>query len=210
MEDLSKQPFLLSMKQAVEKTGDLDAYETLLQEQQDAFMEYLDEHFNSEMPAPKRFHFLKRVEYEMCSIREIDADKIMGNDENFYRFWTMMIADTLRFIAIGVKTLEFQRECPAHMLAEPSQTYPSFNWKGSRNDLTEATVGIYQADVIRLNDGSRPSFALFSKFIGDFFGITYKNPYAELRKVLDRKRNQTPFLHRIIECLKKKTDDINK
>ena len=202
MENLKRQPFLLSLQQAAAQTNDLDGYETLLQEQQDAFKEYINDYFNSEKPAPKRFQFLKRAEYEVCRIFRNDADIIKGNDENFYRFWSMLIEDTLTFISIGVDTFEFQARCPAHMLIEPPQKYPVFKWAGSRNDLSECIVGLYQADVIKLQDGSRPSFLLFAKFIGDFFGISYDNPYKDIGKVIDRKRNQTPFLQRIIECLK--------
>ena len=209
MENVRKHPFLLSMRLAVSHTGDFERFKTLLLEQHDAFKEYLDEWFYSEKPAPKRFHFLKRAEYELCRLRDEEAEKIRETDEIFYRFWAMKIDDTLRFIATGVETLIFQSNCPAHMLIEASQTFPEYKWMATRTDLSEAIAGIFQVDVIRLKDGSRPSFVPFAKFIGSFFGISYNNPHDDLRKILNRKKNQTPFLNRIIERLKGKSDDEN-
>jgi len=74
----------------------------------------------------------------------------------------------------------------------------------------EAIVGFFQADVIRLQDGSRSSFALFAKEIGNIFGITFNHPHDEMRRILNRKKNQTPFLNRIIATLKGKSDDMDK
>jgi len=209
MEDLNKHPFLLSMQQAVEKTGDWDGYETLLQEQQDAFKDYLNEYFNSEMPAPKRFQFLKRAEYEVSRINRKEADKIRQTGEKFFGFWSMMIEDTLQFISIGVKTLEFQRKCPAHMLTETVQSFPACIWTAHKIDLMEAMVGLHQIDAIRLQDGSRPSFPLFAQSIGNIFGITFDDPKKEAHKVLARKKNPTPFFERIITVLKNKKTDMD-
>ena len=104
------------------------------------------------------------------------ADKIRANNVHFYRFWAMMIVDTRRYINVGIKTLEFQKTLPEHMLATPAQTFPDYKWTASQRDLMEIMVGIHQVDVIRLKDGKRPSFAMFAKFIGNFFGITFANP----------------------------------
>jgi hypothetical protein len=209
MENLRKQPFLLSMQQAVNQTSDLEGYRTLLSEQQDAFKEYLDEHFNSEKPAPKRFRFLKRAEYELCRIREKDADKIMENDEIFYRFWVMIIEDTLRFILIGTKSLEFQSNCPAHMLSEPVQSFPACIWSVNKIDLMELMVGVYQIDAIRLQDGSRPSFPLFVQAVGNVFGIEFDDPKKEAHRVVTRKKNPTPFFDRIVTLLKNKNHQLS-
>jgi hypothetical protein len=154
------------------------------------------------MPAPKRFHFLKRADFEMCNLRQKYSDKIRENSENFYQLWAMLIEETVRFILTGIETLEFQARCPAHMLVEHSQKFPSFKWMATQTDLAECIVGIYQTDVIRLHDGSRPSFVQFAKFIGDFFGITYKYLYSDIGKLLTRKKGATPFLLRIIESIK--------
>jgi len=209
MEDLCNQPFLLLLRQAVEQTGDFQGYETLLQERQSAFKEYVYEYYSSEMPAPKRFYFLKRADYEVCIIRQKYSKKIKEKDENFYQFWEMMIDDTLRFISIGVDTLEFQRKCPAHMLTETVQSFPACIWTAHKIDLMEAMVGLHQIDAIRLQDGSRPSFPLFVQSIGNIFGITFDDPKKEAHKVLTRKKNPTPFFERIITVLKNKKTDMD-
>ena len=205
MENLSKQPFLLSMKQATEQTEDFKGYETLLQAQQDAFKEYLYESCHSAIPAQQRYEFLQTAEYEVCHIRLMCADKIRKNNIQFYHFWAMMIVDTRRYINVGIKSLEFQRKCPPHMLVEPSHTFPDYKWISNRIDLSECLVGLYLTDVIRLKDGRRPPFALFAKFVGNFFGIAYPEPHDDMRKVLNRKKNSTPFLYRIIESIKSKS-----
>jgi hypothetical protein len=213
MDNLCNQPFLLSLRQAVEQTGDLQGYEALLQEQQSAFKEYLQTSCDTEMPAPKRYQFLKTADYQLSRLRLLCGDKIKEKDVDFFRVWSMLIMDTRWFINVGVETLKFQAECPAHLLTEPSQTFPEFKWMGSRNDLTEAFTGLYLVDVIRLKDGSRPSYVLFAKFFGSFFGIPYSNPHDEMRRILNRKKNPTPFMLRIIDAIRDKSakmDDLNK
>jgi hypothetical protein len=207
MDNLCKQPFLLSLKEAAKQTGGFPVYETLLQEHQSAFQDYLYESCQSNIPAPKRYYFLKNADYQLSRLRLMYGDKIKKRDVDFFRFWSMLIMDTRWYINIGVETLKFQADCPAHMLTEPSQTFPAYRWTASRNDLTEAITGFFQADVIRLHDGSRTSFVPFAKSIGNFFGITYSNPHEEMRKILNRKKHQTPFFSRIIERLKGKIDD---
>jgi hypothetical protein len=204
MENLHKQPFLLSMKQAVDETGDLDAYKTLLHEQQSAFKEYLNDSCHSDIPAPIRYQFLQSVDYEVCSIRLMCADKIRANDAFFYRFWAMMIVDTRRYINAGIKTLEFLRKCPPHILSNPAKTFPDYTWTANRNDMTEVLAGIFLTDVIRLKNGKTPSFAMLARFVGNFFGIDYSHPSQDFKIVIDRKRNQTPFLHRLIESIRNK------
>ena len=63
MVDLGRQPFLLSLRQAVDETGDLSGYETLLHEQYSAFKVYLREICNSDIPAQKRYEFLQTADY---------------------------------------------------------------------------------------------------------------------------------------------------
>jgi len=212
MINLCSQPFLLSLQQSAQQKDNHQDYEVLLQEQQNEFKEYVQNCFDSEMAAPKRFQFLRRADYELDSIHLRYAGNIEENNANFYRFWSMLIVDTRRFIAIGVDTLNFQAICPAHMLPEAVQSFPSCNWTAQRSDLMEAIVGFFQADCIRLQDGSRPSFALFAKAIGNVFGITFNHPHDEMRKILNRKREQTPFFNRIIASIKNKIikmDDLN-
>ena len=204
MMNLSSQPFLLSMQRITAQGSDLENYQSLLKEQQSAFKLYLETCCHSDIPAHERFEFLTNADYELCSVRIMNADAIREKDFDFYRFWLMMIEDTRRFIDIGIKTLRFQRKCPAHMLAESPHALPLCKWTGNKVDFSEAMVGFFQVDVIRLQDGSRPSFALFAKYFGGFFGITYDNPYTDIRRVINRKKDHAPFLHRMIECLKTK------
>jgi len=100
--------------------------------------------------------------------------------------------------------LEFLTTCPAHLLEKPSKTLPDFVWTANKIDLTETMVGIYQADVIRLTNGKRPTFEQVAQFFGNVFGISYDNLYTDARKVLQRKKSQTPFLNRIIAAIKTK------
>jgi hypothetical protein len=199
------------MEQAATQTGDCTDYETLLQKQQGAFLKYVEEWFDAAIAAPKRFRFLKTVECKLETIQLMYTDIIKKHDADFYRFWSLLITTTRQFVSIGVETLEFQSNCSAYMLAEPeqSQMFPLCKWTANRKDLMEIIVGIYQTDVIRLQDGCRPSFALFAKAIGNVLGIEYSNPHAEMQKVLNRKRDQTPFMHRIIECMKDRGDKLD-
>jgi len=205
MDNLSQQPFLLSMKQAAKETGDWESYETMLQEQYSAFKAYLYESCSSDIPAPVRYEFLQSANYEICSIRLMYADKIRTNNAQFYRFWAMMIVDTRRYINAGIKTLDFLRKCPPYLVSNPAKTFPDYDWTASRNDLTEAMAGVFLADVIRLKNGKTPSFAMLIRFVGNFFGIDYKNPSQDFKVVIDRKRNQTPFLERLIVSIKDKS-----
>jgi hypothetical protein len=204
MENFYEHPFLLSLRRTVGQTDDLAGYETSLQAQQDEFREYLKKCCPSEIPAQKRYEFLQNVDYEVCHIRLLCADKIRANHLHFYHFWSTLIVDTRRYIKLGLKVLEFQRKLPPHMLAEASQTFANFKWTSSRIDLSEVIAGLFQVDTIRLKDGSRPSFALFAKCIGELFGVPYDNPHDDLRKVMSRKKNPTPFLFRIIESIRDK------
>ena len=211
MINLSNQPFLQSLQQIADKTGNSFDYETVLHEQQDSFKEYVQQCFNSGVAAPKRFQFLKTADNKLCRIHLEYADKIKEADVEIYRLWVMLIDDARSFIAIGIDTLRFQQKCPAHMLVEeqPAGSFPLCNWTAQRSDLMEAIVALFLMDVIRLKDGSRPSFALFAKEIGGIFGITFINPHAEMKKIFNRKKNLTPFLSSMIAVLKEKFDELN-
>jgi hypothetical protein len=204
MTNLSNQPFLLSMAQAAQQTGNFSDYQTLLNEQQTQFKDFLYETCKPDIPAPVRFEFLSHAEYEICSIRLKYADEIRKIDKDFYRFWSMLIVDTRRYISIGINILNFLTTCPPYLLTEPSKTFPEYRWMGSRIDLTEGLAALFLSNVIRLKDGKPVAFAPFSKFIGSFFGISFKNPHLEMQKVINRKKNQTPFLDRMIESIKGK------
>jgi hypothetical protein len=190
------------MREAVEQTDDLKGFETMLQEQQSAFKVYLYDCCHSETPAPRRFEFLQIADYHMCNIRLMCADSIREKGVHFYRFWSKLSVDTRRFISTGIKILDFQLNCPPHLLTEPTKTFPEYKWAGTKNDLTEGLVALHRTNVIRLRDGTPISFVLFAKFIGSFFGITYHNPHDDMRKVLNRKKETTPFLQRLIESMK--------
>jgi len=207
MTDFSNQPFFSLLEQAANQTVDLRDFEQLLKEQQSLFKEDLKNRFFSGLSAPKRFYFLSNVDNDLCRIHHEFADKIRDADADFYRFWAMLIDDTRHFVVVSLKTLKFQAKCPDHMLAdEHARTFPICNWTGKRSDLMEAIAGIYQADVIRLQDGKRPSFAVFAKEIGNVFGVTFSNPHLEMRKILNRKRDPTPFFNSIIDGLKDKSE----
>lgn len=209
MTDLCNQPFLLSLHQGITPTDNPEARKTILRGQHRAFKNYVEERCSSEVSAPKRFQFLKRVDYELCSIRLQYADAVRSGDVGFYHFWSMLIVDMRRFLRIGVDTLYFQRDCPPHLLSAPTPIFPAYKWMGTRNDLTEGLAAIFQTDVIRLKDGSRISFAVFAKFIGSFFGIAYSNPHGEMQRILNRKKNRTPFLNRMIDCLNQRGEKMD-
>jgi len=203
MEDLVSQPFILSLQQAAKQTDNNQSIQDLLEEQQIAFKEYVCSYFNSDLPAPKRYHFLKIAEYILNKIFKKYAELVKENNEQFYKFWAFLIDDARSYVHIGIETLKFQTKCPAHMLTEPVQSFPACIWTAKKIDLSEVMAGIHHIDAIRLQDGSRPSFTLIAQSIGSVFGITIEDPHDELRNVLTRKKNQTPFLNRMIAALKK-------
>ena len=208
MTNINNKPFLLLLEQAANQTDDFRAFEALLKKQQDEFKEFVEEYFYSDLSAHKRFYFLSNVIHDLWRIRKEYAAKIRETDATFYRFWALLIDETKHFAGIGIKTLQFQKKCPAHMLAdEQVRTFPQCNWTAQRSDLMEAIVGLYHADIIRMQDGSRPSFTEFAKEIGNVFGITFNNPKSEMDRILDRRKNQTPFLNRMVCVLKKKCED---
>ena len=211
MININNKPFLYSLEQAATQTDDYREFEALLKEQKRDFRDYVEEFFLSDLAAHKRFYFLKIIEDKLYEIHRDFGDSIRDSDERFFQFWIKMIDDAQRFVNIGVETLQFQVTCPAHMLAEEkTRTFPLCNWTANRSDLMEAIVGIYHADVVRLKDGSRPSFAVFVKEIGNIFGITFNNPYEYMRKILIRKKSQTPFINRMIAAIMEKIADMNK
>jgi hypothetical protein len=204
MKNLINQPFLLSMRGAVEQTGNFDTYQVQLLEKQDAFREYLYECCHSDKPVQERHAYLKDAKYEMCRIRLMCADKIRERNPGLYRFWTMLIIDTLRFITVGIEKLDFYRKCPKHLLSAPSNMFPIFLWDADRINFSELLVGIYNADVVKQQDGSHLDFDPFAKSFGNVFGITYNRPQDDLRAVLQRKKSKTPFLLRLIDGINKK------
>jgi len=205
MTDLVNQPFLLSMMQAAQQTGNFDDYQTLLKEQQTVFKRYLYDFCQPDVPLPKRFEFLSLAEYEVCSIRLNYAEKLRKTDMIFYGFWAMLIVDTRRYIANSMNVLHFQKTCPSHLLTEPGKPVPEYRWTGSRNDLLEGLAAIFHSKIITLKNGKPITFAAFAQFVGSFFGIIFTNPYDELRILLNRKKDPTPFLNRLIVGLKKKS-----
>ena len=200
---LSRQPFLLSLRQEVAQTSQLEGHRALLYAQQGDFKEYVSGCCEAEIPVFHRFRFLKLADYELGSIRLYYAERVRKRDVDYYRCWSMLITDTQRFIAVCVETVNFQTTCPVHLI-EIAQPSPTYHWIGQRVDLSETMVGIYQTDLIRMADGRRPSFAHFAKCIGGMFGVPYETPYDDFRKVVNRKRNPAPFLQKMIDGIKGK------
>ena len=209
MTNLCVYPFLSSLAEVAQQTGDYQQYEALLLEQQNSFDEGISEYFKSSKIASTRFFCLRIAYEELYQIQKTYGEKIKENNADFHRFWSELIESTRRFIVVSVETLRFQRKCPPHMLEDDDEqlTFPLCNWTAQRTDLMEIIVGIYQADIIRMPDGSRPSFTHFTRAIGHVFGITFKNPHDEMRKILNRKKNQTPFLNRVIAAIRGKNDE---
>ena len=209
MTNLCVHPFLSSLVQAAQHTGDYQEYKALLLEQHISFEDCISEYFKSGKIATKRFFCLRIADEELYQIHKTYGKKIKESNADFYRFWSELIDNTRRFIAISVETLRFQTKCSPQMLAEEDeqQSIPLCKWTAQRSDLMEIIVGVYLADIIRMPDGNAPSFSLFARAIGHVFGHTFKNPHEEMRKILLRKKNQTPFLNRIISILKDKNEN---
>ena len=206
MTELNNQPFLVSMAQAAQQTGNFEDYRTLLKEQHTLFKNFLDETCKPDTPAPARFDFLKQAEYEICCIRLYFADQIREHNQDFYMFWSKLIVDTRRFIDVGVETLEFLKNCPAHLIAEPAKTVSEYRWTGSHRDLIEVLAALFKMNVIQLKNGNPLEFTPFANFFGSIFGISYPNPNSEMSRVVNRKKDPTPFLNRMIDRLKAKTE----
>jgi hypothetical protein len=204
MKNLINQPFLLSMRGAVEQTGNFDGYAVQLLEKQFAFKEYLYECYHADIPVQERHECLEDAKYEMCSIRLMCADTIRKHNPGLYQLWTKLVIDTLRFITVSIDKLEFYRKCPKHLFVAPSKTFPMYKWDTERINLSELIVGVYNAEVVKLLDGSLPDFDPFAKSVGNFFGITYNRPQDDLRAVVQRKKSKTPFLLRLIEGINRK------
>ena len=213
MTNLDNQPFFISLKQAAHRnncnqTVDFRDFEQLLEKQQRDFKDHIEERFFSDLTGHKFFYFLKTAKDELYRIHLNHSDAIKAGDVHFYRFWEKMIDETRRFINICIDTLKFQRKIPPHMASDVQPlAFPPCNWTAKRADLMEIIVALYHTDVIRLLDGKTPPFAVFAKEIGSVFGITFSNPQSEMDRILDRKKNQTPFLNRMVGVLKKKCDD---
>jgi hypothetical protein len=151
------------------------------------------------------------TDYELCGIRLMYSDKMKETGTDYYRYWLLLLKDTQRFIDAGLKSLEYQATCPEYrskeeetFVSKEAETFPAYAWKGKRADLTELLAAIYCTGVIRLKNGKYPPFATFAQFIGRFFGIEYKYPADDMRKILQRKRNKTRFLLHITKCLQEK------
>ena len=211
MIDLFRQPFLSSLQKDVSQTDSLDSHKALLQEHQSEFKVYVHTRCSSETVMYKRFYFLQIAIYVLHNIRSDIADRYQESHEDYFRFCSKMIEDTHRFISIDIKTLHFQKECPAWMATEQELTaFPLCQWNAQRADLMELVVGLYQADAIRLLDGSRPSFAHFAKEMGSVFGITFNHPHDEMQRIINRKKNKTPFLSRLISAILGKFENVNR
>ena len=199
--DFASQPFLLLLQQAMSQTDNTDSFVASLNEHQQKFKDYVRDYFFSDHPAPKRFYFLMCVNHELSKIRSKYGNAVQEANPDVFQQWDFLIEDTRQYVSIKIETLKFQRKCPPHMLAEPVQSFPLCNWMAQKIDLSECVVGIFLTDAIRLQDGSRPSFTLFLKSIGNIFGITFKHPEREMQRVLERKNKQTEFLKKIISSI---------
>jgi hypothetical protein len=213
MINLSSQPFLSSLVHVAEQPGNYAEYRTLLQEEQSAFLEYVQNCFDTAAPAQKHYLFLRTADIILNHIHLVYSEDVRKNSADFYRFWAQSITETRQFLSIYVETLKFEAKCPAYMLAEPEpkpEPLPPFVWMPPHRDLMEFMTGVFQTDAIRLPNGKQPTFTYFvNKFAGGLFGITFAKPHDEMDRVLSRKRDQTPFFNRIIACLKKKGDRLD-
>ena len=62
MTNMNNQPFLLSLGQAANQTGNDKAFRTLLHEQQSEFKDFVNDYFDAGMSASKLFLFLKQAD----------------------------------------------------------------------------------------------------------------------------------------------------
>jgi hypothetical protein len=197
------------LEQAKNQTNKFESYVSSLREHQKQFKVLLQEYIYSEEPAPKRFHILKNIKSGLSNIRSMHGGWIRENHPVLFEKWALMIKDTRRCISNGIEMLQFQTTCPAQMLSDPIEPLSDFHWTVNHVDFGEILVGIHHADAVRLQDGSSPSFALLTKIVGKNFGLRIDDPRELYRRVVTRKKNQTPFLNRMIYHIKNKSNQIS-
>ena len=83
---------------------------------------------------------------------------------------------------------------------------PPAKWAGTVSDLLELTVCLQHAGIIVKPTGERMSWSDVIIFIGQVFGLKIQRPYERKTKLFIRKRDETPFLHRLITVFRSEVE----
>ncbi|WP_317174078.1 RteC domain-containing protein [Dysgonomonas sp. GY617] len=89
--------------------------------------------------------------------------------------------------------------------SEPSAA--NYIWEGTITDLIELAIAIYNIKLIRKSSGELITYAEIVRVLKIIFGIKIpKNIYSRKARAMERKKNTSPLLERMLALYKNEVE----
>ena len=115
---------------------------------------------------------------------------------------TKLILKTIRsavyFIECEMRIITMELEHPERFISFSDGSGPLARWNGTIAELLEYTIPLQIAGRLSANSGEPLSYTDAVKLVEQIFGITISSPYDRKTKLLSRKKNDTPFLDKML------------
>ncbi len=84
----------------------------------------------------------------------------------------------------------------------PERHSPLAKWIGTISELLEMAVSVHCAGKIAKPTGEPMAYSDVVTLIENVFGLQISRPYERKSKLLSRKKDETPFLHKLISVFR--------
>lgn len=84
---------------------------------------------------------------------------------------------------------------------------PLAKWNGTIAALLELALCLQKAGIITKLTGEGMAWSDMIRHIGRVFGVIIPRPYERKDKLFTRKKDETPFLHKLIDIFRIESED---
>lgn len=154
------------------------------------------------------------IQYTYLELQQLQA--VLNNPKSKKKFLQNYITRSLSFLTIA---LEWTRDNPQLVSVKPSSdtkldSEPSvkhYIWGGSVTDLIELAIAIYNIKLIRKASGKLITFAEIIRALKFIFNIKIpKNIYSRKARTIERKKNPSSMLERLLAVYNHEVDKFYK
>jgi hypothetical protein len=89
-------------------------------------------------------------------------------------------------------------EHPERFVRADNAPTPLAKWNGTIAELLELSVSVHGAGLIGKSTGEPMAYSDIISLVENIFGLTISRPYERKSKLFMRKKDETPFLNRLI------------
>ncbi len=112
-----------------------------------------------------------------------------------------MIDSAVAAIDCELKIVEMELAHPERFV-RPERQSPLAKWNGSISELLEMAIPVHCSGKIAKPTGEQMAYSDVVALIENVFGQQISRPYERKSKLLARKKDETPFLHKLISVFR--------